>query len=66
MKIVQVNDPALARAFLKVHLKINQDNPDFVQPLNQDVDAVFDPEKNKLFRQGQARRWPAELPVRRP
>jgi hypothetical protein len=57
MKIVQVNDPALARAFLKVHLKINQDNPDFVQPLNQDVDAVFDPEKNKLFRQGQARRW---------
>ena len=52
MKIVPVDDPAQAKAFLQVHLQVNQLNPDFVQPLNQDVEAVFNPEKNKLFRQG--------------
>ncbi len=57
MKIVPVDDPALEKAFLQVPLDINKNNPDFIQPLNQDVESVFDPEKNKLFRRGKAKRW---------
>lgn len=61
MKIVQVNDPTLVSAFLNIHQQINQTNPAFIRPLDKDVEAVFDPAKNKLFRQGECQRWLLQL-----
>ncbi|HEY8397492.1 MAG TPA: hypothetical protein VIK80_06095, partial [Flavihumibacter sp.] len=61
MRIIQVNDPGLASAFLDVHIQINRDNPSFIPPLDKDVEFVFDPSKNKLFRQGECQRWLLQL-----
>ena len=57
MTIIEVTTPQQAREFLNVHVRINRDQPGFVRPLNKDVQGVFDPEKNKAFKQGRACRW---------
>ncbi|KYP16547.1 hypothetical protein [Flavihumibacter sp. CACIAM 22H1] len=57
MKIVAVDDSQLVKAFLQVHIELNRQNPAFIIPIEQDVEAVFDPSKNKLFRQGKTKRW---------
>lgn len=57
MQLFEVNNAALARDFLEVNVRINRGNPDYIQPLEKDVDAVFDPKKNKTYRHGTAIRW---------
>lgn len=57
MQLVAVAGPALERAFLQVNVALNKDNPNYIQPLDKDVLAVFNPAKNKAFRFGTARRW---------
>lgn len=57
MQLVEVDSPELARIFLKVNVLMNQGNPDYIQPLDKDIEEVFDPKKNKSFRFGEARRW---------
>jgi hypothetical protein len=57
MKITVVNTPSLVRDFLKVHVLMNQGNPNWICPLNKDIEGVFDPKANKAFRHGEAIRW---------
>jgi hypothetical protein len=57
MKITVVNTPSLVRDFLKVHVLMNQGNPNWICPLNKDIEGVFDPKTNKAFRHGEAIRW---------
>jgi hypothetical protein len=40
-----------------VHAHLNKHNPNFIQPLDHEVRQVFDPTKNKLFKNGAAKRW---------
>lgn len=58
MKIIEVRNSSQIRDFLNIPLKIYKDNPNWIQPLDKDIEAVFDPQKNKLFqRGGQCVRW---------
>lgn len=57
MQLLEVNDRPGARDFLLVNVAINRDNPNYVRPLDQDINDVFDPQKNKSFRFGEAIRW---------
>ncbi|OLY91699.1 hypothetical protein SAMN05444008_10347 [Cnuella takakiae] len=57
MQVVEVSGPALEQAFLQVNVDINSGNPNYIQPLDKDVRAIFDPAKNKAFRFGTAKRW---------
>ncbi|MGN6196868.1 MAG: hypothetical protein ACTHOB_18150 [Ginsengibacter sp.] len=57
MQLFQVNDTASKHEFLKVPLIIYKDDPNFIHPLNKDINDVFDPEKNKAFRFGECARW---------
>ncbi|ANH82206.1 hypothetical protein A8C56_15645 [Niabella ginsenosidivorans] len=57
MHIIEVTSPALAKAFLQVNVSINKNDPNYIRPLDKDVEAVFDPKKNKAFRFGEAIRW---------
>lgn len=43
--------------FLKVNVRVNRKNPNYIQPLDKDIKDVFDPNKNKYFKNGEARRW---------
>lgn len=57
MNLIEVDTPALARDFIKVNVLINQNDPNYIRPLDKDINEVFDKEKNKTFRSGEAIRW---------
>ena len=57
MQLIEVTTPALARQFLQVHIELNRNNPAWIQPLDKDINEVFDPAKNKTFRHGEVTRW---------
>lgn len=57
MQLIEVTDKSLAEDFIRVNVLINQDNPNYIRPLDKDVNDVFDPKKNKSFRFGTISRW---------
>ncbi len=57
MQLLQVLDTNTAREFLKVPLIIYKGDPNFIRPLDKDINDVFDPKKNKAFRFGECSRW---------
>lgn len=57
MHLTEINDGHAVRDFLDVNKIINGDNPNYIEPLDKDILAVFDKKKNKAFRHGEATRW---------
>lgn len=57
MQLKEVSNRQLADDFLKVNVLINSHDPNYIHPLEKDVNEVFDPKKNKSFRFGEASRW---------
>ncbi len=57
MKLISVNDSKTKKEFLEVPLSIYEGDSNFIRPLNNDINSVFDPSKNKLFKHGDAIRW---------
>ena len=57
MQLIQVNSYALAKDFLQVPLGIYKDDPNYIRPLDKDINDVFDPKKNKAYRFGECERW---------
>lgn len=57
MKIAEVTDSAGARRFIQVNVDLNRQTPNYIRPLDKDVNEVFDRERNKAFRFGEAIRW---------
>ncbi|NVK49418.1 MAG: hypothetical protein HWE09_06590 [Cyclobacteriaceae bacterium] len=57
MEIFEVNSKKLEKDFLKVHVLINKEYSNWIQPLDKDVLSVFDKTKNKLLLKAEAIRW---------
>lgn len=59
MQLLEVtpNNRRLRRAFLDVHIRMNQHDPNWIRPLDKDVEAVFDPRQNIAFQHGECIRW---------
>lgn len=57
MQLIEVTDKRSAREFLNVPLDIYKDDKNWIRPLDKDIEQVFDKEKNKAFRHGEAIRW---------
>lgn len=57
MKILEVKSGATEKQWINLPWKIYKDDPNWIPHVKQDVRKVFDPEKNKLFKDGQAWRW---------
>ncbi|MEM0996306.1 MAG: hypothetical protein AAGN35_04465 [Bacteroidota bacterium] len=59
MKLLEVKleDKKAVRRFLEVPAMIYRDDPHWIRPLDQDIERVFDPKKNKFWRHGTAIRW---------
>ena len=53
----EVTTPADVREFLELPVRIYRGNPNWVRPLDNDIEAVFDRSKNELFADGEAVRW---------
>ncbi|MEN7548174.1 hypothetical protein AAG747_09650 [Rapidithrix thailandica] len=57
MKIIEVNDPKLVKEFLQVPVKLYKNDSYWIRPLDKDIEEVFDPKKNKMFRHGECARF---------
>ncbi|GAB3814362.1 hypothetical protein [Pontibacter rugosus] len=57
MKLIEVTTPELAQQFIMVQVRLYKKDPNYIRPLDKDIDNVFDPKKNKLLRNSEAIRW---------
>ena len=57
MQLIEVNDKKTARDFLLVPVLLYKNDPNWIRPLNKDIEQVFDIKQNKAFRHGEAIRW---------
>lgn len=57
MKLIAVETLQDQYDFLEVVSEIYKNDPNWIRPLDRDIEAVFDPQKNKYFQHGLAQRW---------
>ena len=57
MTIVEVSDKKTIREFLDLPRKLYKNDPNFISPLDKDIEAIFDPKLNHLHSHGIAKRW---------
>ena len=58
MTIIEVADHKnLQREFLLLPVKLYEQDENWIRPLDQDIENIFDPKKNKYFKHGEAIRW---------
>lgn len=57
MIIKQVSSKQDVREFLALPNKIHKNNPNWVRPLDKDIEAVFNPKTNRAFKNGKCVRW---------
>ena len=57
MPLFEVSSPKLRRQFLDMVETIYKDDKNYVRPLDNEVESVFDPARNSFFQHGEAARW---------
>ena len=57
MNLIEVKTPEDAKSFIEINVLIHKDIPNYIRPLNKDIELVFDPKLNKAFRYGECTRW---------
>jgi hypothetical protein len=57
MKITRVTDRKTRKKFLDVAKEIYKNDKVWVCPFDNEIEAIFDPEKNTYFKHGEADRW---------
>lgn len=57
MQLTEVEGKKLSHDFLLMPYKIYKTDPNYIRPLDKDVENVFDPAKNRAFRFGTCKRW---------
>jgi len=57
MRVIRVTDKKTRRDFLRTARIIYRDDKTWVCPLDNDIEAVFDPDRNPYFAHGEAERW---------
>jgi GNAT superfamily N-acetyltransferase len=57
MQLAEVNKASTAKDFIQVNVLLNRSNPNYIRPLDNEVNDVFDPSKNKNYKYGETKRW---------
>jgi hypothetical protein len=57
MQMHEIKTPADNKAFIQIAVDIYKGDPNWIRPLDKDIEEVFDPEKNKFFKRGECSRW---------
>ncbi|MBK5285449.1 MAG: hypothetical protein JJE25_08585, partial [Bacteroidia bacterium] len=57
MEIVIVSSEKHRKDFLLLPCSIYKDEPNWIRPLDKDIEGVFDPKQNKYFRHGECTRF---------
>lgn len=56
-RIIEVDNPRRTKQFLELPYTIYKDDSEWVCPLLNDIESVFDPVKNNFFSFGKCKRW---------
>lgn len=57
MQMHEVKTSADIRLFLELPVALYKNDPNYIRPLDKDIEEVFDPAKNKFFKRGECTRW---------
>ena len=57
LKAVEVTTKSEIKEFLNFPAHLHQKFSAYIRPLDEDIEAVFDPAKNKLLREGHCQRY---------
>jgi hypothetical protein len=57
MKLIEVTDKKTRQAFYRVAKELYSKDPHWVCPLDAEIEDVFNPVQNSLFKAGEATRW---------
>lgn len=57
MKMVLVDTAEHKREFLDFPKRLYASDPEYIIPIDNEIEQVFDPNKNKFFKLGEAQRW---------
>jgi hypothetical protein len=57
MEIVEVQTQSDKKEFIKLPVRLYKNETNWIRPLDNDVEEVFDPKQNKFFRHGECTRW---------
>lgn len=58
MKLIEVTTDTHRKEFLNMVVRLYRGEKNWIRPLDADIDGIFDPEKNKLYKSGgKAIRW---------
>lgn len=57
MKAIPVINDKEKKEFLEFPARLYAEDPNYIRPLDRDIEAVFDPAKNKLFKIGKCERF---------
>lgn len=57
MQMQLVTTPRQQQQFLQMAVDLYKNDPNYIRPLDKDIEAVFDIEKNKFFKRGECSRW---------
>ena len=55
--LIEVTNSKTAKAFIDLPRKLYKDDPNWICPLDEDIEAVFDPSRNPYFSHGVCTRW---------
>lgn len=57
MKLIEVKDTNSIKKFLEFPVELYKNTPNWIRPLDKDIEKVFDTKLNKFFRHGECKRW---------
>ncbi len=57
MIIKEVSSKSDIKKFLQLPVELYKSSSKWIQPLDKDIEAVFDEKQNKFFRHGKCKRW---------
>ena len=57
MTLVEIHDRKTAKQFISFPRKLYKGDPNYIAPLENDIEAIFDPNRNPYFRHGECTRW---------
>ncbi|MBO3700866.1 hypothetical protein [Roseivirga sp. E12] len=57
MRLLEVKDNPTEKEFIQMAARLYKNEKNWIRPLDKDIKSVFDPEKNKNFKNGEAIRW---------
>ena len=57
MQLIEVGDAKTRKDFLQLPVRLYKQDKNWIQPLDVEIESIFDPEKNENFKNGEAIRW---------